>query len=53
MGDEVEVANLENMNTNENGIRWFETEYSANCRYANSVVHLPDWRKDFTPNGMF
>ena len=50
-GDVVEVGNLENMDKNENGIRWFETQYSANCRYTNTIRHLSEWTKDFKPDG--
>ena len=38
-------------------IRWFETQYSKNCRYANSVIFLGDWKNStengrrFEPNG--
>ena len=50
-GDVVEVGNLENMDKNENGIRWFETQHSANCRYTNTVIQLSGWKKEFTPKG--
>ena len=49
----MKVGNLEQMNKNENGIRWFETEYSTNCRYANSVEQLSGWREAFKPNGKY
>ena len=39
------------MDKNENGIRWFETQYSANCRYTNTIRHLSEWTKDFKPDG--
>ena len=52
-GDVVEVGNLENMEKNKNGIRWFETQHSENCRFTNTVEHLDDWKTDFEPNGEF
>ena len=50
-GDVVEVGNLEKMDKNENGIRWFETQYSDNCRFTNTIKHLSEWTKDFLPDG--
>ena len=47
----VEVGNLEKMDKNENGIRWFETQHSDNCRFTNTVRHLSEWTKDFLPDG--
>lgn len=47
----VEVGNLEKMDKNENGIRWFETQYSDNCRFTNTIKHLSEWTKDFLPDG--
>ena len=52
-GDVVEVGNLEKMEKNENGIRWFETQHSENCRFANTVTSLADWKTEFKPNGKF
>ena len=50
-GDVVEVGNLEKMEKNENGIRWFETQSSENCRFTNTVRELGKWTEDFKTNG--
>ena len=50
-GDVVEVGNLEKMEKNENGIRWFETQSSENCRFTNTVRDLSKWTEDFKTNG--
>ena len=53
-GDTIEVGNLENIEKNDNGIRWFETQTnSSTCRYANSVTELGLWLDEFKPNGKF
>ena len=53
LGDNVQVGNLEAMETNENGIRWFETESPEMCQYSNTVRHLRTWLQEFKPNGRF
>ena len=59
--DAIQVGDLENMELNEESasdIRWFETQHSENCRYANSVEDLANWRNEkdvgrfFVPNGL-
>ena len=56
----LQVGDLENMEFNNDGtsdIRWFETQHSDECRYANSVEDLACWRnskedgRSFVPNG--
>jgi len=49
-GDNLEVGNLEKMEKNENGIRWFETQSSENCRFTNTVRQLSKWTEDFKTN---
>ena len=59
-GDAFQVGDLENMEPNNDrtsDIRWFETQHSHECRYANSVENLASWRnseddgRSFVPNG--
>ena len=52
-GDNVQVGNLEEMEKNTNGIRWFETESPEMCPYASTVTHLSNWLQEFKPNGKF
>ena len=60
-GDAFQVGDLENMELNKDrtsDIRWFETQHSDGCRYANSVEDLASWRnskedgRSFVPNGL-
>ena len=41
------------MEKNENGIRWFETQSSENCRFTNTVRDLSKWTDDFKTSGNY
>ena len=41
------------MEKNENGIRWFETQSSENCRFTNTVRELSKWTEDFKTSGNY